>query len=246
MSASRRKLPQPYELRLAVRLHDLSAELAIGLALLRGWIETPVEDPKREPRQTIEVFEQVLGELRHLMQSVSDGAAGRRGPGGLRQTLETEARSVGVDLELRVTGEEDWLADSHAELVRLVGQEAIRNVKRHSGTSLCRISIDLSRCPFIVTARDWGAGSQSDERPRRGLKLLQSLSNELGASLQFSSQPGLGVVLTLTGPRCGLAVARQSGTADAGLRSVVVEESVSSRKRVASTRPFGPAQQQIS
>ncbi len=238
MVVRNRKRWQPDDRRLAARLHDISSGLAIGIGLLKGRNESTWSGSRSELQQTIDVFEEVLAELRHLLRGVSEGADGRGGPVNVRESLVQEAKSLGVDLDLRLVGQEDWLAAGQAELMRLVGREAIRNVKRHSGASVCRITIDLATCPFVMAARDWGAGNQPNARPRRGLALLESLARDLGASLQFSSQPGLGVELTLIGPRCGLA-------AGAGLRSVVADESVSSRKRVASTRPSRAVQQQI-
>jgi signal transduction histidine kinase len=245
MATRTRKRSQSDDVRLAVRLHDVSAELAIGIGLLKDWVESASSERKLEPRQTVMVFEQVIAELRQLLRSVSEGATGRRPTESVRESLDREARSLGVDLDLRLIGQEDWLTDGQAELVRLVGREAIRNVKRHSGASACRITVDFSTCPFVMTARDWGAGSQSDAHPRRGLALLESLARNMGASLQFSSQPGLGVALALTGPRCGLAASMESSSRDRSLRSVVANESVSSRKRVAARRPLRPVAQQI-
>ena len=54
-----------------------------------------------------------------------------------------------------------------------------------------------------------------------------------------------------TSPRSGrwysgrLVRARAESCLDVRMRSVVAKESLGSRKRVASPRPFGPAQQQI-
>ncbi len=245
MSATGRKRSAD-DVRLAARLQDICAGLAIGIGLLKGWKELMASDSVGEPRQTVEVFEHALGELRRLQRLVSERAvAGHRAP-SVRESLDKEAKSVGVDLDLTIAGHEDWLTHGQAELVRLVGREAIRNVKRHSGARHCRITIDLSTCPFVMTVRDWGAGVQSGARPWRGLALLESFASDLGASLHFSSQPGFGVALTLSGPRCGLAhVIAQASSAGEPMRSVVAEESVSSRKRVAARRPMSPTQQQI-
>jgi len=234
------------DVRLAARLHDISAALAIGIGLLKGWKELMASDSMGEPRQTVEVFEHALGDLRRLQRLVSERATARHLGTNVGESLDREAKSVGVDLDLRLAGQEDWLTDGQRELVGLVGREAIRNVKRHSGASLCRITIDLSSCPFVMTVRDWGAGVQADARPRRGLALLESLARDIGASMDFRSQPGMGVALTLTGPRCGLAdaIAQASSMAEP-LSSVVADESVSSRKRVAARRPMSPTQQQI-
>jgi signal transduction histidine kinase len=232
-------------LRLAAGLHDVSGDIAVGIALLKGWRETRRNGTLDEPDSTIDVFEQALAELRQLSRTVSKGVARSR-PVGLRESLELEAKTTGVDVELNLAGKEIWLSRAEVELVRLTGREAIRNVKRHSGVTRCRLTIDLSTCPFVLTARDWGAGIQPGSRLGGGIALLEGLADDLGSELKISSQPGLGVELTLTGPRCTLTrTANQTIRQEASLRSVVADESSSSRKRVANRRPVGRLGQQI-
>jgi signal transduction histidine kinase len=246
MVARERRISAASSIRMAVRLHDVSAGLAVGIGLLKGWKESGWSERKPDPHRTIEVFEQVLAELRQLSRAISEGAAVRPRPGSVRESLEREAKAAGVDLELRLTGKEGWLSDGQAELVRLAGREAIRNVKRHSGVSRCRITIDLSTCPFVLRARDWGAGIQREARLGGGIALLEDLAGEMGGALKISSQPGLGVELTLTGPRCVLTRgANEPNRQRDGLRSVVADESPGSRKRVAARRPIALSEQQI-
>jgi len=164
----------------------------------------------------------------------------------LRESFELEAKANGIDLELTLAGKESWLSRAQAELIRLTGREAIRNVKRHAGSKQCRLAIDLTTCPFVMTARDWGAGIQPDSQFGGGIALLEALADECGAALRISSQPGLGVELTLTGPRCVLAPdAHRPIRQQSELSSVVADESPGSRKRVAARRPIGPLGQQI-
>lgn len=232
-------------LRLAVELHDVSGDLAVGIALLKGWRETEGNGKQAEPNRAIDVFEQVLAELRHLLRTVSQEVA-RSQPVSLRDSLELEAKTTGIDLELILAGKESLLSRAQAELVRLTGREAIRNVKRHSGSKSCRLAIDFSSCPFVLTARDWGAGIQPESRLGAGITLLEALADEMGAALTTSSQPGLGVELTLTGPRCVLGrSADQTTRRHARLRSVVADESAGSRKRVARGRPIAASDKQI-
>ncbi len=228
---------------LAVRLHDVSAGLAIGIGLVKGWQESRPGIVQHAPNDALEILEQVLTELRQLSRAVSSEAPPSRRSATLRECLQREASSIGVELDLKVAGRESSLSGDEAELVRIAGREAIRNVKRHSGTSRCRIRIDLAARPFVLTARDWGAGIRAREHMGAGIALLETLAREMGAELKVSSQPGLGVELRLKGPVPGaFDGARDPG---ASLRSVVAEESPSSRKRVASRRPFSTFEQQI-
>ena len=232
--------------RLAVRLHDVSGDLAVGIALLKGWKESGWSAQRPELDPPIGLFEQVLADLRGLSQAVALGGRERRRVPSVRESLELAAKTAGIDLELKLTGQESWMPDAQAELVCLTGLEAIRNVKRHSGVTHCRLTIDLTTCPFVMTARDWGAGIRPQSKLEGGVALLDGLAHQMGAAVKISSQPGLGVELALTGPRCVLTQgADRRARHQGGLRSVVADESLGSRKRVASRRPTATLEQQI-
>jgi signal transduction histidine kinase len=127
----------------------------------------------------------------------------------------------------------------------LAAREAIRNVKRHAGVSRCRITLDVSSCPFALVVRDWGAGIQVGMQTTGGIAFLEDLARGMGAVLTISSQPGLGTKLTLVGPSCVLTRQAQQLGPDKTVRSVVADESAGSRKRVAAKRPAAAAAQQI-
>ncbi|MHB8688954.1 MAG: sensor histidine kinase [Candidatus Dormibacteraceae bacterium] len=233
-------------LRLAAGLHDVSGDLAVGIALLKGWKETRRSGSLEQPDRVIEVFELVLAELRQLSRTASEGVHVRSRQESLRESFELEAKTTGVDIEVSITGKEEWLSGAQAELIRLTCREAIRNVKRHSGATYCRITVDLSSCPFVLTARDWGSGLQPHARRGGGIALLEALADEMGAALKISSQPGLGLELTLTGLLCVLTRrGDQPIRRRTRLRSVVADESRGSRKRVAPRRPVASLGQQI-
>ena len=232
--------------QMAVRLHDASAGLAVGIGLLKGWTEAGWTGPKPDSQFVIEVFEEVLIELRQLSRTVSSGSAGSRRRRNLPEALQRDANAAGVELALKVIGQEELLSKAELELLHLVGRESIRNVKRHSGGSYCRITLDLSTCPYVLSVRDWGAGIRPGTKPAGGITFLEELAGEMGAVLRVSSQPGLGMELTLTGPHCVLVRSGQQPTQNARLRSVVAKKSLSSRRRVAPGRPLGDGVQQIS
>ena len=229
-------------LRLAARIHDASAGLAIGIGLLKGLTDT---GSGAEVDRLVEVLEQVQVELRQLSRSVAEGADREVRSTNVRGALERTAETAGVRLEVKVIGREDWLPGDMVELLDLAGREAIRNVKRHSGASRCRITLDVSSCPFALIVRDWGAGVQRGMPQDSGIALLQELARGMGAVLTISSQPGLGTKLTLVGPSCVLSRKAQALNANHGPNSVVADESVGSRKRVAAERPARAAEQQI-
>ncbi len=229
---------------LAAHLHDAAAGLAIGVASLKGIDRSAEPSHQSDLRQVTEALEGVLADLKSLSRSVVANATQPSPPADLVASLMREAGRAGVILELDMVGRIDWLGTGQAELVYLTAREAIRNVKRHSGSATCRISIELSDCPFVLRARDWGSGISPQSRPGDGIFTLKQLATTLGCELVITSQPGLGTELILVGRWCPRNWGDRSGRPE--LRSVVAKESLSSRRRVAARRPNGPSGQQIS
>jgi signal transduction histidine kinase len=231
--------------RLAVRIHDVSAGLAVGIGLLKGLKHSASSGGGPSCDGPIEVFEAVLADLRQLAPEPSRTTVLRTRM-ELAELLTEEARRIGVEVELEVRGH-DWLDTDQAELLRLASREAMRNVKRHSGTSKCRMTIDLSDCPFVLQVRDWGAGISREARAGEGIDGLRKLASTMGCELTIRSHPGLGTELVLRGHLCPRNAKSAIGhkASEVPLRSVVAKESLGSRRRVAARRPITASGQQI-
>ena len=246
MATATDRNPADAQSKLAVRLHDVSAGLAVGIGLLKSLKQTAASGAGPDCGGLIEVFEAVLADLRQLAPEPTR-AKGKRPRIGLAELLKEEARRIGVSLDVEVAGHDDWLDTDQAELLRLAGREAMRNVKRHSGTSKCRMTIDLSDCPFVLQVRDWGAGISREARAGEGVDGLRRLASTMGCELTIRSQPGLGTELVLRGRLCPLNSKRPVGheAGETRLRSVVAEGSLGSRRRVATRGPIAPSGEQI-
>src|SRR5260370_23467892 len=148
---------------LAARLHDIAAGLAVGVGLLKEVAGTsPLHDSAG-----FEVLESVLADVKQLSQAPR-GAYIRSRRVDLASGLREEANRLGVECELKLWGDDGWLGAEERELLRLAGREVLRNVKRHSGSAKCAMTIDLSYCPWVLRARDWGAGIAGDAQVGHG------------------------------------------------------------------------------
>jgi signal transduction histidine kinase len=192
---------------LSARLHDAATGFAIGLSLLKGATGS-------NSSQALHILDESLGSLKRLSQGVASAARPWSPQPRIESALARQAEVLGLDLELDLTGRTEWLPPNQSELLRLVIREALRNVRRHSGSKRCRVKLDLTSCPFVLQIRDWGSGILSGTRPSSGIALLQSLAAEIGCQLSLSSQPGLGTDLLLVGPAC----ACEEKTARLGVR----------------------------
>jgi signal transduction histidine kinase len=188
-------------LTLAAQLHDVAAGLAVGVGQLKASKQSGDENRPSDLRSVTEALEVVLADLKSLTRSVAERPKPHLATDWVASVMR-EARRVGVTLELDVVGPTDWLAADQAELLYLTAREAIRNVKRHSGSATCRMTIEVSDCPFVLRARDWGGGIKPESRPGEGVLILKELATSMGCDLVIGSQPGLGTELILAGRRC--------------------------------------------
>lgn len=185
-----------------VRLHDVSTGLAIGISLLKGAEGTLDVDTARGSVRALAVLEDSLAQLRTLTAATAGGGRGQKPRPQLAESIRREASRLRIRLDLDLVGKADWLAPNLADLILLISREGLRNVRRHSGASACKITIDLASCPLSVQIRDWGAGLPEGARVGGGIQLLQRMAADMGCELGVESQPGLGTDLVLVGPLC--------------------------------------------
>ena len=206
-------------MELAVRLHDAAAGLAVGIGLLK--IEAQVTHTERlqQVDQALAILVDVHANLKQLSQTPLDIGPRLNTPSDIRLGLSREAKRLGVDAEVDVDGEIEWLPANHSELVWLASREALRNVRRHSGSATCRIQLHLRGCPFVLRIRDWGRGLQPGAHFGAGIGLLQDLAAMTGCDLRMASMPGLGAELVLVGPPCAAKREVQGNTATTPLHT---------------------------
>ncbi len=144
--------------RLVAQLHDVAADLSIGVGFARG------SDGRRSSPDPLPILETALADLKRLMAGLDGQDAGSV---DLVDALEREAARLEIELKLRINGEVAWLSPDRLELFWLFCREGLRNARRHSGGNVCGIDIELARCPWLVRVRDWVlAFGQSRERGR--------------------------------------------------------------------------------
>ncbi|MGH2688458.1 MAG: sensor histidine kinase, partial [Actinomycetota bacterium] len=107
---------------------------------------------------------------------------------GLVQT----ARSGGVDVQLRTSGEERALPVAVDVTAFRVVQEALTNVVRHAGASVATVSIRYEPAALFVTVDDDGRGSTSDLPAGHGLVGIRERAEALGGAAHLGPAPGGG------------------------------------------------------
>jgi signal transduction histidine kinase len=186
---------------LARELHDgviqslAALEMQLGLVSLRAKVNPALSDELTSARDRL--HEETLN-VRELMQRLRPiDADARRLPSELRDLIDRFSRMSGIQAEL------DWAAGTFdltprqcRELYRIV-QEALANVRRHSGASrvLVRVRADASSWELIVedNGRGFGftGGLTHEELSARkeGPRVIRERVESLGGSLALTSSP---------------------------------------------------------
>jgi signal transduction histidine kinase len=191
---------------LSQELHDevgqsLSA-LLIGLSNLSAAIGSPAPDQvESEIGALRRIVESTVREVRNitllLRPSMLDDL-------GLLPALEWQAREVsrqnGLIVNVAASGVPDNLPDEYKTCIYRVTQEALHNIARHAGAATVRVLAQCDANRLMLSIQDDGRGF--DVARTRGLGLLgmQERVEHLGGTLQVTSEPGNGTLVSAVLP----------------------------------------------
>lgn len=210
--ASRERELAVYEERslLARELHD---SIAQSLAFLNMQVQMLEDSLKRDARTEVEEavarihdgvkesYDDVRELLTHFRVRVKQeediGVALRKmlARFGGQTRLQTQMSDIGTGLPLP--------PESQLQVLHIL-QEALSNVRKHSGAT--RVSLSLSRGPayrFVVS--DDGRGFDASATPRLpehhvGLRIMRERAERIGGTLAIESSPGAGTTVSLELP----------------------------------------------
>jgi signal transduction histidine kinase len=86
------------------------------------------------------------------------------------------------------------------EVVNQVVREALTNVRKHSGSSICRVRLHFAARPFFVEVSDEGKGFLSSQAQGYGLVGMRERAAGIGGRLEVVSTEGRGTTVFLFGP----------------------------------------------
>jgi len=118
----------------------------------------------------------------------------------LRSTADEFGRTHGIRVELWTSGREDELTSGQREVVFHIVREALTNVRRHSGSSVCRVRLAFAARPFLIEVTDEGKGFESAGTSGYGLVGMRERAAGIGGRLEVVSTPGRGTTVFLFGP----------------------------------------------
>ena len=184
--------------RIARELHDIVAHAVSVMVVQAGAAEQVVDDDPAFARTALASIRSTgadaLGEMRRVVAMLRDDSEGplRPQPGldGL-SALAEDARQGGLDVSVAVEGKPHLLpAGLELAAFRIV-QEALTNVRRHSGASAAAVTIDYTHAAVVVQVRDDGSGG-SDSTEGHGLIGMRERAALYGGRLETVRSAGQG------------------------------------------------------
>ena len=188
--------------RIARELHDgVATDLAGAISLFKVYLERKKGATDESLKNVFEVLE---GALKRVRQSLADLRPAAIGPEGLvgdvRRQAEEFARLYGIRVEVSSHGSEELLSAQQREVVAQVVHEALTNVRRHSGSSICRVKMGFAARPFLIEVADEGRGFRAETAGGYGLMGMRERAAGIGSRLEVVSTEGRGTVVFLFGP----------------------------------------------
>ena len=209
------KAQEGERLRIARELHDDTAQALTGLSRrLDMLVDTLPSDSNRLPAEVRENLEELRDQSDTILEGVRRFSRALRPPVlddlGLLPALKWLAMALeerGIAANITVLGEQHRLADGTELALFRIAQEALNNVRKHSGASAVEVTVDFRGGGLALTIADNGAGfevpgSTSDlaECGKLGIIGMQERTRLLGGTLSVDSEPGEGTTVVVRVP----------------------------------------------
>ncbi len=193
--------------RLAREIHDGIAQMLGYLKLrtsqLMSWADADrVEDVRSGLVEVSEMIDDAYTDAREAI----DGLRLKTGDGGIAewqdQAIEDFSHLSGIHIEADRPPELILSPEANAQLLRIV-QEALGNVRKHSGASQASLRWSIDEEWLVLRIKDDGNGFHPDQVlpiSRHGLETMRERADLLSADFQITSRPGNGAEVSLRMP----------------------------------------------
>ena len=193
--------------RMARELHDgIATDLAAAISIFKTHMEAHPGFGKEGGSDEMlgnvfEILERMLKQVRETLAELRPRPIGPEGlMGDLRNQAEEFARLYSIRVEISSNGTEELLPPPQREVVYQVVREALTNVRRHSGSSICRVRMAFAARPFMIEVADEGRGLTSARSGGYGLVGMRERAAGIGGRLEVVSTEGRGTTVFLFGP----------------------------------------------
>jgi signal transduction histidine kinase len=197
--------------RIARDLHDSVSQTLFSLGLHAGIAKheagrAELSAGSALPEAIAEMAALAQAALLEMRASIFDLRGGAIAEQGLVTALAAHGAALTVRHDVRVTvsGPDDRLPllPRTEELLYRIGQEAITNAVKHSGSEavIAQVSADGGMITLIVCDQGGGFDPDSSYAGHLGLGLMRSRAAETGGIVEVTSAPGSGTTVRVTVP----------------------------------------------
>lgn len=182
--------------RLAREIHDTLAQGFTSIVTLAQAIEAELETDRAAAARHLALIESTardnLAESRTMVTRLTPNALdGATLPAAIGRLCSSFAEETGIVVRGRVA-EDTSSAGMAGDVVLLrAAQEALSNVRRHSGADTAEVSLDSTVGAVRLTVADNGVGLPSEHRDGFGLRGMRSRVEQVGGTMTVTSPGGV-------------------------------------------------------
>ena len=193
--------------RIARELHDETIQILIVILRRLESFSALDQNLSADAEQRLvrlqELVVDTIGGVRRFVQDLRPPALDHLGLVAATEGLAGDLMDKqAITTELRVTGEPRRLAPEEELVLFRIAQEAMSNVRRHSGATRASVRIAFLPSYVTLTVEDDGDGFAAPERTedlvgqgRLGLAGMRERARTFGGALTIRSQPGQGTTI---------------------------------------------------
>ncbi len=198
--------------RVSKELQDGTAQSLSDLILRAEVCERLVRVDALKAREELTGLKQAaagaLRSTRLLIQELQPPALEELGLTAALRRYVSESRPGGrMQIEMQISGQERRLPSSVELAMFRIVQEALLNASEHSNADRAEVKLRFEPGEVVVTVADEGQGfdvtqtlEASARRDHSGLTSMQLRAQLIGATLEISSKPGSGCMISLAIP----------------------------------------------
>ncbi len=189
-------------------LHDEFGQIltAVGAMLARAERKgIPADSPLRtELSEVREITHNTLEKMRSLSQMLHPSVIDDYGLAkGIEWYAEVFQRQTGLATRVTLHGKPVRITGQPAIHCFRIVQEALNNAAKHAGSKSAEVEMIFDAATLKISVRDFGQGivlSKHSKKRGLGLIAMRERAELLGGSLEISSTPGTGTIVTLVMP----------------------------------------------
>lgn len=198
-------------LRLAREMHDGVAQILASVNARTQAVREHVRGDRRD--EAIALLDRLAADARSVHAEVREGILALRATAsegdGISNTLaaylEDWQDQTGIVVDATLDPEIRFAPEREVQVLR-IAQEALANVRKHSGAERVRISFRSEAKEANLEIADDGRGfdperpSSSDGRPHFGLVTMRERAQAVDGTIEIAAGPGRGTTVRLTLP----------------------------------------------